>query len=51
MNELRIRDLMTSDVVTVRIGDKPMLDHRFRHLVVIDEDGDLAGLVTHRELL
>jgi CBS domain-containing membrane protein len=28
-----------------------MLDNRFRHLVVIDRDGDLVGLLTHRDLL
>lgn len=57
MNELRVRDLMTPDVVTVRPDDKVamayelMLDNRFRHLVVIDEDGELVGLLTHCDLL
>lgn len=57
MNELRVRDLMTPDVVTVQPEDSIaraydlMLDHRIRHLVVIDGDGDLIGLVTHRDLL
>ena len=57
MNDLRVRDLMTPNVVTVRPDDsiatayELMLDHRFRHLIVIDEDGDLVGLLTHRDLL
>ena len=57
MNELRVRDFMTENVVTVRPDDtiarayELMLDNRFRHLVVIDGDGDLAGVLTHRDLL
>ena len=57
MNELRVRDLMTPNVVTVLPDDSVamayqlMLDHRFRHLVVVDEEGDLVGLLTHRDLL
>ncbi len=56
-NDLRVRDLMTPGVVSVRPEDSVaaayelMLDNRFRHLVVIDPDGDLIGLVTHRDLL
>ncbi len=57
MSELRVRDLMTSNVVTVQSRDSVatayelMLDHRFRHLVVVDGEGDLVGLLTHRDLL
>jgi CBS domain-containing membrane protein len=57
MTELRVRDLMTPKVVSVLPEDSVatayelMLDHRFRHLVVIDKDGDLVGLLTHRDLL
>jgi CBS domain-containing membrane protein len=57
MSDLQVRDFMTPNVVTVRPGDtiakayELMLDNRFRHLVVVDEDGDLAGLLTHRDLL
>jgi CBS domain-containing protein len=57
MSELRVHDLMTPNVVTVRPDDtvarayELMLDHRFRHLVVLDRDGDLVGLLTHRDLL
>lgn len=57
MSELRVRDLMTPDVITVQSADNVatayelMLDHRFRHLVVVNEEGDLVGLLTHRDLL
>ncbi|HKI01738.1 MAG TPA: CBS domain-containing protein [Thermoanaerobaculia bacterium] len=57
MNDLRVRDLMTPNVVTVRHDDtiatayELMLENRFRHLVVLNEDGDLVGLLTHRDLL
>src|SRR5436305_5163736 len=57
MTDLRVRDLMTPDVVSVRPEDSVaaahelMLDHRIRHLVVMDKDGDLVGLLTHRDLL
>ena len=57
MSELRVRDLMTPNVVTVRPDDtiarayELMLDNRFRHLVVVDGEGDLVGLLTHRDLL
>jgi CBS domain-containing protein len=57
MNELRVRDLMTPNVITVQPEDSVasaydlMLDHRIRHLVVTDGEGDLVGLVTHRDLL
>ena len=49
MPELRVRDLMTPKVVSVlpedsvATGYELMLDHRIRHLVVIDKDGDLAA--------
>lgn len=57
MSELRVRDLMTPQVVSVRPDDTMaaaydlMLDHRIRHMLVIDEEGELVGLFTHRDLL
>ena len=57
MSELRVRDLMTPDVVSVRPDDSIataydlMLDNRIRHMLVIDDDGELVGLFTHRDLL
>jgi CBS domain-containing membrane protein len=55
--DLKVRDLMTPSVINVNPEDtvatayELMLDNRFRHLVVLDRDGDLVGLLTHRDLL
>lgn len=57
MTPLRVRDLMTADVFTVRPGDDVMsaqdLMHEksIRHVPVVDEEGMLAGLVSERDLL
>ncbi len=57
MNELRVRDLMTENVLSVRPGDTvdriydAMAERGIRHLTVIDADGDLVGVVSHRDLL
>ena len=57
MSELQVRDFMTPNVVTVGPDDtiarayELMLDNRFRHLIVVDGEGDLVGLLTHRDLL
>lgn len=51
-----LRDVMTSDVVTVD-ADKPvreaaqiMFEKWFRHLPVVDNDGDVVGIVSLRDL-
>lgn len=57
MSELRVRDLMTENVVSVRPKDSvdkvydTMAERSIRHLAVIDEEGDLVGVVSHRDLL
>lgn len=57
MKDLRVRDLMTDRVVSVRPSDTvdkiydAMTARSIRHLVVIDEEGDLVGVVSHRDLL
>jgi CBS domain-containing membrane protein len=57
MNELCVRDLMTEEVVRVTPEDDVsrvydlMSEHGIRHLAVIDPDGELVGLVSHRDLL
>jgi CBS domain-containing membrane protein len=57
MNTLRVRDLMTEKVLSVRPGDTVdkiydvMSERSIRHLAVIDDDGDLVGIVSHRDLL
>ena len=54
---LKVRDLMSSDPVYVRPSDS--LDHvwdtmnnrNFRHMPVCNEDGELEGLISHRDLM
>jgi CBS domain-containing membrane protein len=52
-----VRDLMTSEPAALGPHDDlaalyDLLDTRHvRHVPVVDEDGDLVGLVTHRDLL
>jgi CBS domain-containing membrane protein len=54
-NEL-VADLMTRDVTTLRrndtlkSADELMRLGRIRHLPVLDEDGNLAGIVSQRDL-
>lgn len=54
---MRVRDLMTQDVVTARPGDSLarlrdlMYDRDVRHMPVIEGDGLLVGLVSQRDLL
>lgn len=53
----RVRDLMTPNVVSVRPEDDVatayalMRDNAFRHLIVTDREGRLAGVLTSRDLL
>jgi CBS domain-containing protein len=57
MEDLRVRDLMSWDVVTVLPATDTeaawdlMSDRQLRHLIVVDRDGDLVGVVSHRDLL
>jgi CBS domain-containing protein len=52
----RVRDLMTTDVVTLDRNDKLLVADdvmrlgRIRHLPILDEDGQLAGLISQRDL-
>lgn len=57
MNELMVRDVMTTDVVTVR-ADTPfkelvqaMAERRVSGVPVVGEDGTLVGIVTEADLL
>jgi CBS domain-containing protein len=51
-----VRDLMTHDVVTLernetlRTADDVMRLGRIRHVPIVDEEGNLAGIVTQRDL-
>lgn len=57
MTSLRVRDLMTSRVYSLSPEDdlyavqNLMDDHNVRHVPVVDEDGDLVGLISMRDLL
>lgn len=58
MSELmKVADLMTQDVITVRPFEsledvfEIMNDHKIRHVPVVNADGELEGLVTHRDLV
>ncbi|MGH7522052.1 MAG: CBS domain-containing protein [Gemmatimonadales bacterium] len=54
---LAVRDLMTTQVLSARpeqsLGDvaRMMMDKDVRALPVVDDNGSLVGMVTHRELL
>jgi CBS domain-containing membrane protein len=57
MKNLRVKDLMTPVVLSVHPDDTVdtvydlMNERGIRHLTVVDGDGDLVGLVSHRDLL
>ena len=53
---LRVADVMTTDLVTLNMNetlstaDDIMRLGRIRHLLVVDDDGALAGIVSQRDL-
>lgn len=57
MSQMRVRDLMTEKVLSVHPGESvdkiydTMTERNVRHVAVIDDDGDLVGVVSHRDLL
>ena len=57
MDEPRVSELMTSEVFTLTPDDNLstlrdlMAERSVRHVPVVDREGDLVGLVTHRDLL
>ena len=57
MGPLRVSDLMTANVVTLRAEDDLaalhdlMTERQIRHVPIVDAEGDLVGLVSHRDLL
>ena len=57
MPTLKVRDLMTTEVVALNPDDDLgtlrdlMVDRHVRHVPVVDADGEIVGLVTHRDLL
>lgn len=57
MRALTVGEVMTRDLVTMGPGDTlaalrdRMYEHQIRHIPVVDEEGYLVGLVSHRDLL
>jgi len=57
MSTMRVRDLMTEDVIAVRPDDNLatlrglMAERDVRHMPVVGTDGELVGLVSQRDLL
>ena len=53
---MKVRDLMSREIVTVgrndpvSVADERMEAHRIRHLPVLDDDGELAGIVSRRDV-
>ena len=56
-DESSVSDFMTQDPVTVDISQEPeaarklMVEHDFRHMPVVDLEGDLVGIVSLRDLV
>ena len=54
---MQVEDLMTAEVYALRPWDDLatlhdlMREHNVRHVPVVDREGDLVGLVSHRDLL
>ena len=54
--ELSVRDVMTRDVKTLHrnerlsLAEELMDKERFRHVVVVDDQGKLAGVISHRDI-
>ena len=56
MKDLRVRDVMTQEVTTLKRNDQLSLANdimqlgRVRHLPVLEDDGRLAGILSQRDL-
>ena len=54
---LSINEIMTTDLFTLQVQDTLadaallMREHRIRHVPVVDDSGELLGLITQRDLL
>lgn len=53
---MKVRDLMSTEVQTVTrndsaaVADERMQTHRIRHLPVLGEEGELAGILSRRDV-
>lgn len=56
MADLTVRDLMSTEVFTLgrndrlAIADELMQQERIRHIPVLNDDGELCGIITQRDL-
>lgn len=54
---MRVRDLMSTDIFVLYVDDNLLLAEemmqlkRIRHVPVVDREGNLQGLITHRDIL
>lgn len=54
---MRVRDLMSTDIFVLYVDDNLLLAEemmqlkRIRHIPVVNREGDLQGLITHRDIL
>lgn len=54
---MRVRDLMSTDIFVLYVDDNLLLAEemmqfkRIRHVPVVDREGTLQGLITHRDIL
>lgn len=57
MSRLLVQDLMTDSVVTLKRGSSVaelldlLAEREIRHVPIVDDDGELVGLVTDRDVL
>ncbi len=55
--KLRVGDIMTREVITVKVGDtlskaiSKMQEHGFHEIPIIDESGEFAGFINYRILI
>ena len=54
---VRVRDIMTREVITVKVGDtlskaiSKMQEHGFHEIPIIDENGEFVGFINYRILI
>jgi CBS domain-containing membrane protein len=54
---MRVRDLMSTEIFVLYVDDNLLLAEemmqlkRIRHVPVVDREGNLQGLITHRDIL
>ncbi len=52
-----VEEIMTTDLITLKASDSleaartVMMEHNIRHVLIVDDDRALIGLVTHRDVL